>query len=803
MSLKKKQLAFGPFRLDPLNRLLLRDQKPLPLSPKAFDTLVYLVENSGRLVTRDELMQAVWPDSFVEDANLTVNISLLRKSLGEMDGGKPYIETAPRKGYRFNAKVNVLEEDNTKPAPEVSPQSPAIPLTETPGVEEIAETINGVEPRFQPARTDYPAEVVVRQAALREVISFPATQRFPAQGLPPAGSLEAALPVKRADVVRRRYGLVAGVACLLIIGFSVMWAVWRHSSQPPLLGKQRRLTSFSPELAVTAAAISPDGKFFAYANPGGLYLQEIATGELHALQLPAAQFEVSSLSWFPDGSTLLLDGQPPASSSPSLWTISVLGVNQPVKLGDYPPGVVSPDGSEIALVRKSGPTPEIWLMRRGEGNLRSVAVARRGVTFGSVFWSGSGQRLLYVRQQWSPDSRRNWGAIESLDLRSGRTSIVLSSSNLGGAIGLPDGRIVYSELRGINLPVYYSTALFETSTDPRTGKALGRPSLVMQWDEPVTDLSAAGNGHRLLFLQKVTQRSVYVGDLEQGGLSLLNVRRLSLGAGRDDYPHAWMPGSKGVLFDSDRNGSWGIFKQALDETADEPVIQNTEDEFNPRVSPNGLLLYVARPTNWQDSQPVSLMEVPISGGLPQRVMTISGYQGLACARRAGAGCVVGARQKDYLAFYAFHPRAGLNLDAGVAARIKSDPNAPIYWDVSPDGTRLAYVKFDAAEARVYILSLAAGSGNPARRQKERESEVTLRGWTRLHSINWAADGKGWFITAQFPDHWAMLYASLDGKTHVLRQFNQFVTWALPSPDGRHLAFSRESFSSNVWMLENF
>jgi DNA-binding winged helix-turn-helix (wHTH) protein/tetratricopeptide (TPR) repeat protein len=97
---------FGTFRLDVDGHLLLRDGKPVSLTPKAFDILLYLVRNPGRLSTRDELMKAVWPDSFVEETNLTVNISFLRKTLGEMEGGEPYIETVPRKGYRFNASVS-------------------------------------------------------------------------------------------------------------------------------------------------------------------------------------------------------------------------------------------------------------------------------------------------------------------------------------------------------------------------------------------------------------------------------------------------------------------------------------------------------------------------------------------------------------------------------------------------------------------------------------------------------------------------------------------------------------------------
>ncbi len=109
-ALTKKYFRFGNFRLYPSEHLLLRDETPLPLAPKAFDILVLLVQNSGHLVKRDTLMEAIWPDSFVEETNITVNISLLRKTLGNAADGQPYIETVPRKGYRFNGGVTECEE---------------------------------------------------------------------------------------------------------------------------------------------------------------------------------------------------------------------------------------------------------------------------------------------------------------------------------------------------------------------------------------------------------------------------------------------------------------------------------------------------------------------------------------------------------------------------------------------------------------------------------------------------------------------------------------------------------------------
>ncbi len=96
---------FGPFLLDPSLPLLFRDGEPVPLPLKALETLVVLVERSGQVVRRQQLIEIVWPNTFVEENNLSVNISQLRKTLGNGPGGKNFIETVPRRGYRFTATV--------------------------------------------------------------------------------------------------------------------------------------------------------------------------------------------------------------------------------------------------------------------------------------------------------------------------------------------------------------------------------------------------------------------------------------------------------------------------------------------------------------------------------------------------------------------------------------------------------------------------------------------------------------------------------------------------------------------------
>ena len=96
---------FGPFQLEPDERRLLRNGEAVSLTPKAFDTLVFLVERAGHLVEKEELMKALWPDSFVEEANLAQHVWTLRKTLGETQDGGQFIETVARKGFRFVATV--------------------------------------------------------------------------------------------------------------------------------------------------------------------------------------------------------------------------------------------------------------------------------------------------------------------------------------------------------------------------------------------------------------------------------------------------------------------------------------------------------------------------------------------------------------------------------------------------------------------------------------------------------------------------------------------------------------------------
>jgi DNA-binding winged helix-turn-helix (wHTH) protein/TolB-like protein/Tfp pilus assembly protein PilF len=122
---------FGRFRLKTAERVLLREGELVPLTPKVFDILVTLVEHGGQVVAKDDLMKRVWPNTFVEEGNLTQNISLLRKALGESSGGVQFIETVPRRGYRFVADTSQSWDDKSVPPAREPDPAPVVSIPNT------------------------------------------------------------------------------------------------------------------------------------------------------------------------------------------------------------------------------------------------------------------------------------------------------------------------------------------------------------------------------------------------------------------------------------------------------------------------------------------------------------------------------------------------------------------------------------------------------------------------------------------------------------------------------------------------
>lgn len=173
---RKRLYQFGAFRLDPSERILARDGTRIALPPRAFDTLVVLVERSGHVLSKDELIQTLWPDSFVEENNLTQQISALRRALGSRRGTtlkgaragastvdsaeEEYIETVPKLGYRFVAEVREVEERDSSSS--WTREAPAAVANDAPKLTVPREDDDEEKSPAEPAQTALPAPAATR-----------------------------------------------------------------------------------------------------------------------------------------------------------------------------------------------------------------------------------------------------------------------------------------------------------------------------------------------------------------------------------------------------------------------------------------------------------------------------------------------------------------------------------------------------------------------------------------------------------------------------------------------------------------
>ncbi|MGC1371365.1 MAG: winged helix-turn-helix domain-containing protein, partial [Candidatus Sulfotelmatobacter sp.] len=156
MNKKGRLYEFGPFLIDPVHRLLLRDNQSVPLQPKAFDILLALVENGESVVLKSDLLKAVWPDTFVEESNLAQNIFVLRKALGDNVGENHYIVTVPGRGYRLAETVRTIDDDKVEDKLVIESRSRARMVIEERGVEDVSRsTLRGL-----PAGNSSPFKII-------------------------------------------------------------------------------------------------------------------------------------------------------------------------------------------------------------------------------------------------------------------------------------------------------------------------------------------------------------------------------------------------------------------------------------------------------------------------------------------------------------------------------------------------------------------------------------------------------------------------------------------------------------------
>jgi Tol biopolymer transport system component/DNA-binding winged helix-turn-helix (wHTH) protein len=304
----RQAYEFGPFRLDWHERLLTRDGTAVPVTPKGLEMLAVLVENAGRTVTKEEILDLVWPGIFVDEANIAVTVSALRKALGQTAESETYIETVPRRGYRFAAKVRLV----AMPHSETSVRRPA-PAPES--EDRVAPPL-GIDPVKEPANVTEP----------------------PGKGRPKVDLLWVWLACG---------GLGVGAITAAVLGVS------QPIPQPRVLGYRQLTHDRTVKLAPSGESpIVTDGPriYYTAINGSRTQLMEASAsgGESTGLTTPTAESRIADIS--PDHTSLLLTEALNSLEQNLPLEILPLPTGSPRRLDpeNIYDGTWSPDGKTIA-----------------------------------------------------------------------------------------------------------------------------------------------------------------------------------------------------------------------------------------------------------------------------------------------------------------------------------------------------------------------------------------------------------------------------------------------------------------------
>jgi Tol biopolymer transport system component/DNA-binding winged helix-turn-helix (wHTH) protein len=365
---------FGPFSLDSAERLLTCDGKVVSLAPKLLETLLVLVENSGRVMEKEELLKTLWPDSYVEESNLTTYVSQLRKALGENVDGQSYIETVPRRGYRFIAEVKKVQAEAS------SPTAGGFVIHERTDTRIlIEEEISDEEPGHETI-TAMPQYL---EAVQEESLTLPRHQ--------------ATLPKKVG---------VALIACsaLMLLAVGIYFWIQRTTATPKTASPFQRMTitKLTANGKIPLAAISPDGKYVAYVlqeTPNqSLWLRQTSTTS-NVQVVPPAGVRFLSPTYSPDGTFIYYVTYQGAVGS--LYQVPALGGTPRKLIEDVDsPVTFAPDGKRLAFLRHNPEAKESSLIVADtEGAHQSVLVTRKAPTNFSL------DSQSHYAPSWSPDGQ--------------------------------------------------------------------------------------------------------------------------------------------------------------------------------------------------------------------------------------------------------------------------------------------------------------------------------------------------------------------------------------------------------------
>ncbi len=799
---------FGAYRLDAAERILLCEGRPVPLTPKAFETLLVLVERNGSVVERAELLEKVWRDTHVEEQNLTFNISVLRKTLGESSNGRQFIETVPRRGYRFTPEVRLLTQEH-----HAAPPATHVVATVYEAAGEAA-TINAQDVAAHTPLTNVTPLTKVCAAEEQNKSETSGDFSYLEESVEDSENLEGLklevpeqehkAPRATSAVAHKRvapFGIFARehlslIVALLLIAFGgiLLWYGLnggRRAQNISASAFQRmqlaRLTTLGK---VRSAAISPDGKHVVYAleddGRQSLWLRHVPTASnVQIVQPEDARYK--SVAFSPNGDFIYFVRGAENTAS-ALYQMPVFG-GATKKIVDRVDSYIafSPNGKQIAFARSDAARGEdALIIADADGGAEKALVVRKSPDYlssGGAAWSHDGERIAFAAGNSStndmtllearladgnvkPLTTQRWFRIERIERISEDELVMLAT---------PRARFFYQ--------------LWHLSY------ATGEAQRVTNDLNNYSGISLDADARTLLTVRFAQLAHIWVADLNRTGAG--EARQVTTGTDNFEGGNglAWSPDGN-LVYSSNTSGDDDIWSVEANGSRAKQLTASSRVNWQPAVAHDNAHVYflsdrAGAPHVWRAT---------LDGNNPQQVTNAGGETNPELSTDGRWLFYTALRNGEYGIWRA-------PLDNSSAPVQLTNTKMAIRPAVSPDGKYVAYWEVDAQQDASWKLCVIPSEGGQPIKVFPLAPSTTARGFfgAFFFRVRWMPDGASLAYIDRRGGVSNIWIQPLDGSApHQLTDFrnDQIFDFAF-SHDGKRLAVARGAESSDVVLLNNF
>ncbi len=636
---------FGEFRLDAKKRRLWRGDELVALTPKEFEVLFVLIKRAGTIVEKEDLLDAVWKEIYVEEATLTRNISFLRKKLGV----EKFIETLPKRGYRFLPAVRKIENALTNI--------------------EIEETLSLSEP---PAV----AGGLIRQFDSPTIISN-------AQLQPPA----------TAGGSDKKKWFAFGAIAIAVIGFAV-YQFFLKKSEPKTIMVSRVVPFSGLAGRETMPAFSPDGKFIVFAWNGGagdnldIYVKLVGAGE--SIRLTANAADEIYPTFAPDGKSIAFLRS--FADHSEVFIVPAFGgaERKLTNLNSVWTSIsFAPDGKILAAIDTDGKQTGVFLIEMATGAKRRLTAPPEFSSDDAPRFSPDGKQIAFVR---------NSGTVEQelfmIDAAGGEVrQLTFDKTAIRGAAFNGDDSIIFVSHRSNNQPNLW-----------RVSASGGEPELIATGGKNTAHPAISPDGQTIAFVEESSDTNIWdlglTGNQKSNPQSAIRNPQSLIASSRADHSPHFSPDAKQIVFASDRTGRYEIWTADADGKNQRQLTDSPNAAGSPRFSPDGKsVAYDAQVGGNGD-----IFVVSIDGGKPRNLTNTPESREVLPAWSADGRAIYFAsnRAGDYQLWK-------ISIEGGAPEQMTK--NGAFESFASPDGAEIYFTKVRGVSG-IWKISSAGGAETP-------------------------------------------------------------------------------------------